>query len=383
MAELRPIKTPLAQHWRRVRYQMIPVLTFCGVLLVTGWLWRHHQSLPHAVGEVEAVRIPVRASYDGLLAHLDSGPLRLFDDVQIGQAVARLDDGPAQAALQALRQEIEALKGELAAVSARAGQEESDRAHDRLRESRRLALDVEDARLAILSLQTELQGDKVQLGRLTKLLAEAEKARQAGGVTMQTVVDLTLRRDETEVRIRGNTQAMTQAEANLASAQQRLKDYPTPPPAEVDVLLEPIRKTRAAQEARARELELQIATMAIRSPIAGKVCAILRHPGQAVEAGDDILMIAADRGRHIVTYVREYDQVRPRVGMVVSVKPRNAAAKVVQAHVLRIGPQVEAVPPHQCADPARLEWGLPVLISVPEDADLRPGELVDIAFTTS
>ena len=101
MTKLPPIKTPLIQHLRRVRYQMIPVVMFFAMLALTGWLWRRHQQLPGLVGEVEAIRVSVRSQFDGLLVPLDSGPLALFDEVRAGQAVARLDDAPAQAALEA------------------------------------------------------------------------------------------------------------------------------------------------------------------------------------------------------------------------------------------------------------------------------------------
>ena len=382
MTKLPPIKTPLVQHLRRIRYQMVPVVTFCVVVLLTGWLWRRHRQLPGLVGEVEAIRVAVRSQYDGLLVPLDSGPLEVFDDVQAGQAVARLDDGPAQAALAALKKEVEKLQDELRAAAARYEQEEADRRYSRFNETRRLAVDVERARLARLGLLADLQRYRVRLNRLTKLLGEAVKARQAGGESFQAVVDLTLQRDEVQARIQGTQQALKQAEADLKSAEERLKAHPSARPADLEALLEPFRKARAAQEARVRELELQIAAMSIRSPISGKVCAILRHPGEAVRAGEDILVIAAGRGRHIITYVRQYERFRPQVGMPVIVRPRSGPARTLKSHVARVGPQVEEVPPHQRLDPARLEWGLPVLIALPPGANLRPGELVDIAFKT-
>ncbi|KKL57501.1 hypothetical protein LCGC14_2234800, partial [marine sediment metagenome] len=46
MAKLPTIRTPLLQHWRRIRYQLLPVLVFGGMVVVTGWLWKRHQQLP-------------------------------------------------------------------------------------------------------------------------------------------------------------------------------------------------------------------------------------------------------------------------------------------------------------------------------------------------
>ena len=268
------------------------------------------------------------------------------------------------------------------AAAARYERQEADRRHSRFTEVRRLAVDVERARLTRLGLLADLQRFKVRLRRLNELLAEAAKARQAGGESFQTVANLTLQRDEVQARIAGTERALKQAEADLRAAQERLKALPADRPADLEALLEPFRKARAVQEARVRELELRLSAMSIRAPISGRVCAILRRPGEAVRAGEDILVIAAESGRHIITYVRQYERLRPRVGMPVTVRPRSGPPRTLESRVARVGPQVEEVPPHQRLDPRRLEWGLPVLIAVPPGANLRPGELVDIAFKT-
>jgi hypothetical protein len=42
---------------------------------------------------------------------------------------------------------------------------------------------------------------------------------------------------------------------------------------------------------------------------------------------------------------------------------------------------VEPVPAHQLRDPKVLEWGVPVRITVPAGLTLKPGELLDVAFS--
>lgn len=380
MPELRPVRTPLRQHWRRIRYQLVPVLTFCVLVVTTSWLWRRHRQLPNAVGEVEVIRVAVRSQYGGVLTSLESGPLQVFDPVQAGQTVACLGDSPAQAALLALRKEAEALASDLAAVTEQIRQEEADRGYDRMIEARRLAVDVERCRLTILGLRTEIESDRAALVRLERLLAAAREALARAAATEMEVTDLTGQRDTVLERVRGNTHSVSQAEADLQAVQARLRSHPTSRPADLAAYIEPIRRRRAAQEARVQEVSLQIAALTIRSPILGTICSILCHPGQAVQPGEDILIIAAGRGEHIVSYVREHQRIEPQVGMPVAVRPRSAPGTSVQAQIVRVGPQVEEVPPHQRLFPARMEWGLPVLISIPEGLHLRPGELVDIAF---
>ena len=374
------IRTSLRQHWRRLRYQLLPVLAFWAALPCIGWLWRQQQSLPNVTGEVQAVRVSVRSQHAGVLSELESGPLALFDAVRQGQVVARLDDAGSQAALAALQAETERLECQLAAETARIRQDEALRLYDRLSESRRLAVDLEAARLRILSLQTQLQTDKVALARIENLLESSEKLLSSGAATSFEVQDLQLRRDETQKRIDGTGQELAQAELDAKAAQARLAAQPATQPAEVQAFLEPIRKARAAQEARCRELELQIAGATIRAPVSGRVCSIVCGPGQAVRPGDEIVIIAADTGREVLAYVRERGGVQPKEGMTVLVRPRYGQVAPVQASVVRVGPAVEQMPAHQRLDPNRAEWGLPVLISLPEGANLLPGQLVDIAL---
>ena len=284
--------------------------------------------------------------------------------------------------LNALK-EKEALEGELAAVTERIRQDEAERGYDRMVEARRLAVDVERCRLTILGLRTDVESDKVELARLDKLLEAMRKAFEKGAASELEITDLTGQRDVVLERIRGNTRSMGQAEEDLQATQARRRKHPTSQPADWSAYIGPIRERRAAQEARVQEVSLQIAALTIRSPISGTICSVLCRPGQGVDANEDILIIAADRGEHILSYVREYQRIQPKVGMPVTVRLRSASGKGVQARIVRVGPQVEEVPPHQRLDPARIEWGVPVLISMPQALPLRPGELVDIAFQTS
>ncbi|MHC4716304.1 MAG: HlyD family secretion protein [Planctomycetota bacterium] len=373
------IRTPLGQHWRRVRYQLLPVLAFAAAVLGTGWLWRRQASFPNAVGEVEAVQIPVRSQYPVYLSELTE-PVARFDRVDKDVVVARLEDTAAESALEALTDDVAALRAEVEATRARLIQERAERGYDRLLEGRRLALDVERTELTVIDLETQVEAEKANLARYSTLLAQAEELKRTGGGSLQTVVDLTLQRDQSDALIRGTSQGIAQANLNLQAARERLKAHPESNPETFDAYLEPFRQRRAAQQKRVQEIRLRLAAMTLRAPASGTICAILRHPGQTVQAGEDILLIAPDRQAHIVAYVREHQRLRPEVGMEVVVRSRASRGRSGQAKVIKVGPQFEEVPPHQRSDPARLEWGLPVLISMPSDVPLRPGELVDIVF---
>ena len=114
--------------------------------------------------------------------------------------------------------------------------------------------------------------------------------------------------------------------------------------------------------------------------MSGQIVAIHRRPGHAVTAGESILTIASDRGRSITTYVRAEQRLTPEAGMPVEVRLRSDPTQTFAASVQRIGPQYEQVPAAQLRDRKSEEWGLPVVISIPPDVSLKPGELVYVGW---
>ena len=379
-----PIRTPLGQQWRRIRYQLMPVLVFATVLLAAGWLWQRHAAFPNAVGEVAAVQIPVRSQYAGYLCEQPKGR---FDRVEKGEMVARLEDKALESARAALEEDVKALLAEVEATRASLAQEQAERGFDRLREFRRLALDIERTELAIIDLDTTVAGEKAALERYSRLLEQAEELERSGDAYFQTVVDLTLQREESDAIIRGRTQEIAQARINLKAAHERLKAHngDTGEVTLLDAHLEPIQRRRAAQAKRVQEIRLQLAAMTLRAPTSGTICAVLRHKGQSVQAGEDILLITPDHQTHIIAYVPEHRRLRPTKGMKVVVRSRTRRPQSGEAKVVQVGPQFEVIPPHQSRskDLNRTEWGLPVMISIPANVQLRPGELVDIIFKST
>jgi len=118
----------------------------------------------------------------------------------------------------------------------------------------------------------------------------------------------------------------------------------------------------------------------LKATMSGQIVVIHHRPGHAVTAGESILTIASDRGRSITTYVRAEQRLTPEAGMPVEVRLRSDPGQVFAASVQRIGPQYEPVPAAQLRDRKSEEWGLPVVISIPPDVSLKPGELVNVGW---
>ena len=315
MPDLPAIKTPLRQQIRRIRYQLVPVLMFGALVLASGWLWSRHAAMPNAVGEVQAQRVELASQTDGLLAELPRGRLELYERVDKDQVLAWLDDRQALASLDILQKNLARLTGRLAAAPQKILQDQAAWEFSRLTEARRLEVDVKRLRLELLDRQATVQTDQIELQRLEEQLAALRTLYEKGAENVLAVKDATLQRDVVQRRIQANEQAIGEAQLQLLAASQRAEVHqglpgagavaspqaPTtrpsdagalasvdpPAPAdpggaaagesattqpalagefEMDTLLEPIRAAITAEEARMRELEMQIQALRSAAP---------------------------------------------------------------------------------------------------------------------
>jgi multidrug resistance efflux pump len=138
----------------------------------------------------------------------------------------------------------------------------------------------------------------------------------------------------------------------------------------------------AEREAQIAELQARLDAREIKSPIDGTVMEIRERPGQSARLTKPIMVIAATEADFIIGYLREDQPVRPVPGMTVTVRTRGGVAprRTYETYVSSVAPQVEAIPPRHLHNPAVPEWGLPVQIAMPADANLKPGELLDLVF---
>lgn len=351
-------------------------------LALTGWLWQRQGLQPNALGRVEAVRVNIMSGVDGRLIPLSetANDWRLFDTVQEGQVVARLDDSSLLALVDALRGDMAAAQHELEAARAEAVLEQHDRQHEYLRERSRLACDAEKCRLDIVDRTSLIQQDRIQLQRLESQAEMVRIAREKGLVSAWETDDTEAERDIVTKRIGLNSTALEVAEENYRVAIARQKALPAPPAPSLDRLLAPLRSAVAAAEARLREVEVQTPGLVLRSPVTGKIAAIYCRPGQSVTAREWIMTITADDASCIVGYVRPEQRIRPVVGGTVGVRSRTPVARVVHSLVETVASQWEPLPPELARDQNVAELVLPVRIQIPERLRLRPGELVDLTF---
>ena len=383
MAEERRIRTPFAQQWRRIRYQLFPVLAFGARVVLTVWLWGHQVGLPNTVGEVNLIQVQATSSVDGVLAALPGRTFEVFDTVKSGEVVARLDSQQILAAVDTFKKDLARIRGDLVAAEAQALRDQALHEQGAKAEAERLAVGVERIRLEILAHKADLEADRAELKGLTERYQAVKDLYDHGIESRLVLVEAASARDVVQERIAGYERAIREAEAQRKAAEERLKTLGPVQSPNLEAILAPFRAAITTQEALIRETETQLAATDVRSPVDGMVSAIYYHPGQAVKAGEWIMTISANQNQYVVCYLRQEQRIQPKVGMPVEVHVRSIPVNVIPARVDRVGGQVEAVPPHQLRDPKTVEWGLPVRIVLPTGAILRPGELVDVTFKTA
>jgi|GEM_PF-725692 len=418
MAGPKKIRTPLKEHLRQMRYQLIPVLVFLACGYATTVLWNNHLALPNGIGAVKALRIDIISPVDGVLVNLPGRQLEVFDTVGNRKIICKFDDSPVRAMIDTLAAEVTRLKKELAATDAQikldfadriAGK--SDRRQALLDDARRLAVDLERMKLDVADRTVQLEANRIGLKRRAEKLAIVKDLVDKKLETPYVLSDTQLLHDVLEREIVEQEKALAEAKVLQAKAKTRLDEYSRMVREEdalkeaqaakgdakgaakplaasirekIAVFLDPIEAAAAVQEAKIKEAVIQRQALEIPVPPAfaatGRIVEIYRRPGQAVRAGEPILRVANPDSMYIVSYVRQPYRVILKPNSIVGVQVRSIPIRGAETTIDRIGPQIESIPTRQLRDPLKPEWGLPVRIRVPNELNLTPGELVNITY---
>jgi hypothetical protein len=343
-------------------------------------------------------------------AKLKTVSVELFENVTKGQTVAIVNtvldnEQPRielQTQLDAIVAEIEHLSAQLVPTQEALQADESDRAINHIVRMRTFDVDIENARIQILSLNSQIASDRIILEDLAMEVKVTRDLVEKKAVAPIEHEKVQVQYDALAKKIDENGKLLNQAKSDLEQTKQRRDEYAKSLPfsPSVDDALEVIRKQIAVQERLMKGLLAQIAaleareSLEIKAPIDGVIIPIQRQtnevlmlrpgekimgqPGEVVTAGEPILAIAEALPNEIVAYIGEglLGQVEEEIPVEI-IKERDPP-QIARSQITEIGPTIELMPERMWSNPNIPQWGRPILIDIPEGLELIPGEMIGI-----
>ena len=391
----------------RLRLHLFPILVWLVARVCVIGLYSRRSQRFEIVG---IARGQVRQIAANCTARLKTVPVQLFDNVKEGQTVAVvntiLDNEQPRVELQtqlnAILAEIEHLFALLVPTQETLLAEEADRETDHTARMRTFAVDVENARVQILSLRSQIASDQIILEGLAM---EAKIVRDLLDQDVAAPYELEKAQVEYNAMAKKNEEykrLLKEAENHLEQTKQRRNEYARSHPfhPSVDDALDVIRKQIAVQERLMDGLLAQLEALKsrealeLRAPFDGVVIPVqqrtneaplrrpgekvLRRPGEVVTAGEPILSIAEARPSEIIAYVGDSQLGRVVEKMPVELIKGREPLQIATSQVTYIGPIMELMPERLWPNPNIPQWGRPVVIEVPDGLELVSGEIVGI-----
>lgn len=357
MEDLKPIPTPWRHRLRHLRVKVLPAVVFVATLGVVIVLWRDEVIPTQMEGEVVAAVSDVTGSRAGTLVHLESQP---FASVREGDLLAIIETVPARqvaSALAVLRAEIEL---------ARMGGLDPILDHDRNRLNWiGLQQDWLEARARLASLRVNL----------LHAASEHERFRQLAAEGHLSEVELDRVRSAHDALAGEEREVVALVDSLDQSVSHMRRQRPLADSGDV------LQATIDWQLRRMEQLEAELLPVEILSPISGVITRIHRNRGDYVREGELILTVRGERGEHIVGYVRQPAGRIPGSGDTLEVVMRSDPRQRARVQVIAVGPQYEPLVPALIGPIAPPEErALPLLLTMPAELPVRPGEIVDLRF---
>ena len=349
---LPPIPSPPEHHWRQFRVNVVPGIAFVAVLGITVWLWGKNLANPVVLGQAESVIAEISSPQPGRVAQLN---VALFQPVKAGDVIAVVEATDPLV----LSNTIAVIRAEMNLIRAEAGLDAGDKV--RLADFR-LSWMVRRAELA--AAQAQLNYAQAEFDRISRLAAE--KIAADGG---EEGLDFArAQRDQLTLQVEQLSIAVDAAEKSWRA---------------FDSGTDESNATKAAiavAEENLKLAEAQFQPIVLTAPISGRISRVDKPAGSTVVEGVPIVTIASTTPNRIVGYLGQPLRIEPTVGMKAEVRSRGLKRQVGEAQVTDIGPRIELfdAPLRIRGMGAAQERGLPIMISIPDNMTIRPGELVDI-----
>jgi multidrug resistance efflux pump len=327
--------------------RFLPVIVFGVALVAAAILWRYQGGGRTFIGMGEGARVMVMAPQAGSLLEMLVPPYAV---VRQGDPVAVVRGFDPRGAMDRLRLRLEMTRLETAPP---------------LSEVR--AVDLERIRLDLARIRSELAIARVRLEFATREVNRLEPLFRDRLISETTIEVSRGNRDMNAAEVQEKERLMEEVEARLRELEER----------------------RALAEGTAAGVGVGVGVGAetlndpvttLVAPMDGTVGAWLRRPGEFLLEGEPVMTIQAHRAERIVGYMRQPIGFDPKAGMAVQVVRRTSSRERFPSVIQHVGSQFEPITNALALvrDGALMDVGLPVIIDLPADQAVRPGEMVDV-----
>jgi hypothetical protein len=116
------------------------------------------------------------------------------------------------------------------------------------------------------------------------------------------------------------------------------------------------------------------------APMDGMVTYVNRQTSEYVVEGEPLIGISSLWSQRAIGYLRQPYPIDPRVGMPVQITTRSRQRQTYSSRVSQVGGPLAYITNAlaQIRLNALVDVGLPVVVDLPNHAQVRPGEIVDV-----
>jgi multidrug resistance efflux pump len=351
-----PIPIPSSMRWREFRQRYVPILTFIAAIGGAAVTWKNYVVQETMQGVGEGVRSFIAAPQ---VVRVQKWLVEPHTMVAAGTPLVIVSPVDARTDYDRLRSLFE-----MARIHAQPSLAEDN------------AMNFERIRVELLRTKSELAIARVKLEQ-----AERDVTRNTPlfreKLVPEDIYELSVNtRDALKAEVEEKSKAVAQIEQRF----EQLRPIGEPDPLRDESATgEWFNRLEAAQAAAAKNME----PLTLVSPITGMVGLPQRQAGEFVPAGELLLTVNSLRSDRVIAYLRQPYRVDPKVGMTARVTTRTYKRQVFTSQVVQVGAHMEVLTNSLAflRPGYMVDAGLPIVVQVPKDIHIRPGEVVDVLLT--
>jgi len=368
--------------------KILPTIIWLGAVVMVVMLYTQRVHSFMTTGLAVSRAQTISAVGDGIIRYI---AVKACQSVNKGDVLATLELGNpveneytrslTEAQKTTAKAEMERLKSELSAMQEQLTAEIAQRQTDESLRYQQLVLDVNRARVTLLENKAALESDRGLLTGLQQEKTILEDLLNKQAVDLYEVQKIRIQHDSLAVKVKTEEDLLTQSQADLDKAQNRLSQYTASTTESTEQLrrrLEPFDKAIAVQEKYMEQLFAPSHLLIVRAEFDGVVGSISCTEGQSVTTEMSIMTITSPVAEYVTVWLDQRQAGLVHEKTPVEIIKITAPHSVFKAEVASMGSAFEQLPEQLWKTPGTPQWGRPVRISVSPEAGLLSNEVVGV-----